>query len=243
MFGKVALILTSVISIASCSAAYAETHDFSIQLSDLSPASSPLQASGQASFHVDVTTGTVFESCALDGRLRNASSKAILAFEASLDLLPGYSGGVHQDYDIDYIFDDHLLEPGSQIPIQERPQPWQMPTNGQISPRKARAEFRVTFVQFADGSTFGKSSWGDALSGERKTKIGIMTALLQAYQSRKEVGLSSAIADGLAKSDNSISVKIWYRELKDIMDAKGAKACVTEIESRLANAKSRMDVL
>ena len=235
------LIFAICSSIAGSSAPY-HPGDSSIPLRDLSAGDSPLKASGQASFHERISTQGIDEKCDLDGKLTNVSSKSILAFEASVDLFPHAGGGIHRDYKIDYIFDRDLLKPGSQFQLQMDPPGRQVTRSEDTSRQPLRAESRVTFVQFADGTQFGKSDWGDALSSDRKTEMNIMTSLLQTYESKKETGLSSAIDEGLAKRESKF-VFALYLQIKEQIAAKGVEGGMTDVKDQLANARIHLNAL
>src|SRR5271168_4084856 len=95
------------------SAAGPRTYETEAPLDDLSAANSPLRATGQASFHVVISTNTKSVTCSLQGSLTNVSSKPVVAFEATLDIASERGGCVHWDYKLDYIFNRNMLNTGS----------------------------------------------------------------------------------------------------------------------------------
>jgi len=217
------------------------TRQFSIPLSDLSAPGSPLMASGEASFRVVKSLDRIDAHCTLYGELRNASSKTIIAFEASLDLIPGRAGCVHYDYQIDYAFDRDLLGPSSQYSLSQDISTWEeVRPRGEYAPDPPKAELTVKFVEFADGSKFGDSHWGDDLPNQRKKEIERMSQLLRAYETGDHFALSKAVADGLAQQDKPRYMDVLLREIQDCINADGPDAAAEEIRFWLANARGRI---
>lgn len=215
---------------------------FSVALVDRSEEASPLRGSGEASFYVNDSEDTIKEECALDGLLRNVSAKDILAFDASVDLFPGLGGGTRLQYHIDYIFDNKLLKPGSSFPIHSSPSRSEFPRNQATPSERAKAEVRVTFVQFADGSTFGRGEWGESIWTERNAEIDRMNALMRAYDGGGAGAFSTALIEMLTEARNSQGVRDRLNQIKDVRDRQGAEVAAAEVRRYLSNAMPRMKI-
>jgi hypothetical protein len=237
---KPSLVILLVLVASMSQAVGRDTRDITAAISDLSAQDSPLKIFGQVIFHELNSGDKLSVGYDIDGEIRNVSLKPVIAFDVSVSLLPQYGGiGRDQEFVTDYIFGRDALEPGSKYSMSGlTPGGDTMPYQGETPVRAARAEARVLFVQFVDGSTFGKSAWGDNLGNERRAEIALYRSLLQAYEKDKASGLSSAITEGFAKPNITKGVNAALGGVQDELSSKGPEAAAEEIRGRLANAQS-----
>jgi hypothetical protein len=234
------MFLAAVLSIGSNTAVCAETHDLSIALTNLSTAGSPFQASGQAQVHEEISADSVKTQWAVDASLTNVSSKPIVAFEVMLELLPDHGAGVHFDYQVDSFFTGDTIEPGSQYLLQEKPSQWLMsPYHPGAAIQKERAELRVVFVEFADGTRYGGGRYANSLNDARSLAVFHLQALLQAYESGEAGALSKAINLALGVPANPSTTRVVLTRIKSILNGQGIDAAAAKIREWLDRAGHR----
>lgn len=241
---RLILVLLLIQSVSASQAVRNETRDVAAPISDLSAPDSPLSVSGQVLFHEVFSKDVSAVQYDIDGEIRNISLKPVIAFDVSVSMLPEYDGGVKQEFTTDYFFERNVLEPGLEFSMSHMtPGNDTGPYDGGAPVRAARAEAQVLFVQFADGSTFGKSAWGDSLANERAAQIGLLHSLLEAYEIGGASGLSSAIAEGLAKPNRPRGVDVMLGSIKYDVRLQGPEATTQEMRDFLAIAQSRESLL
>jgi hypothetical protein len=234
------VVLLLIQSVSASQAVRNDTRDIAAPISDLSAPESPLRVSGQVIFHELNSGDKLSVGYDIDGEIRNISLKPVIAFDVSVSLLPQYGGGIDQEFFTDYIFGRDVLDPGLKYWMSGlTPGGDTMPYQGETPVRAARSEARVLFDQFIDGSTFGKSAWGDNLGNERTAEIALYRSLLQAYEEDKASGLSSAITEGFAKPNRTKGVNAALGGVQYELSSKGPEATAEEIRGFLANAQSR----
>jgi hypothetical protein len=233
-----AFFATVLSTTISCSA-YAQTLDTTAQLNDLSDKDSPLHATGQASFHTALSMNKERLECSVVGNVTNISSKTVVAFEASLELSSEGSGCVHADYTIDYIFDRNLLAPGSHYDLIDRSPAGETDYSGTRAAREPQAQFRVQFVQFADGSSFGSSLWSERLESERRTKVELMKSLLHSFDAGDVSALTTDVKDRLARPGTPRYLDALLRKTSETIEQKGADAAIDDLHEWLTNAEKR----
>jgi hypothetical protein len=241
---RIYLLLLAVLAGAKMVAATPfQAYDNQAQLEDLSAAGSPLRATGLGSFHVDISTSRKSVTCSLEGNVTNVSAKIVVAFQATLDLGSDRLGCEHHDYFVDYVFNPMMLSPGLKYDLNRKGRPieWM----GDVSPTvgKATVEFRVIFVQFADGSTFGTSQWSEELPSQRTARIELMKSLLKQFDDGGSPALTKTIADRLAKPANPQFLWDILVDMREKVDKDGAYAAADEIRERLKAVKERSNLI
>jgi hypothetical protein len=224
-------------------AAGPRTYETEATLDDLSVANSPLRATGKASFRVVISTNTKSVTCSLQGNLTNVSSKAVVAFEARLDIASERGGCVHWDYKVDYIFNRNMLDAGSSYDLTEVFGPVETSHRGSFLVGKAEVNVNVIFVQFSDGSSFGKSDWSEQLSSQRRSKIELMKSLSKAFDDGDAPALAKTVDDRLAQGGEPTFAWSVLYETKQHLQEKGASATVEEIHQRLATVAERSKLI
>jgi len=200
----------------------------------------------------EITSKGIESAAQLTATLKNISTKPIMAFEAITDLSPSYGGGDRMTSHADYFFLDSLLTPGLSTEINIAPHKEIVfgnradhPTSFDDihQPSQARADVKVTFVQFDDGTTFGTSQWAKTLAAERENMMAIMRGLLLAYDANREAGLKSAIEKEQAKPELPTEVSAHLSLIQTKLLEAGATMAAQYIKDRLANAQRRSNVL
>ena len=193
-----------------------------------------------------VTPEGVESTLELIGSLTNISSKPIMAFEAVIDLSASHGGSDHVISQVDYFFSNQPLMPGStsdiSVPLHKelvgRTQAKHSATLNNVDrSSESKADAKVTFVQFSDGTTFGASQWADNLTVQRKNLAEIIGSLLLAFDQNKEIGLKSAIDQEQIRTNLSSELSSSLREIQQRFQEKGAPATVQYLKDCLANGQ------
>jgi len=208
-----------------------------VQVSDLSVGSS-LKAEGSATFYEEVFSDRITSRYRLDVKLTNVSSKPILAFEATVDLLPDLGGGDHVDYRRDFFFESPVLSPGGHDDLLHEPSndSSTIESSGPLTPRKAQADVRILFVEFADGSVFGGGGWADELSTNRTRTVDQLQALLASYNTGDSAAFRLTLTKALTDSKSVDYTATKLNEIRDSMARHGLEATIEEIRTQIANA-------
>jgi hypothetical protein len=218
----------------------------SADVDDLSAVGSPLKCAGKTSLseQLDVVAREAKFRYFLDGTATNVSSKPVLALELQFDISTRLRYGEHVEYRVDFFFTREALAPGSSLPLKigpaglitTRSHPW-------FIERNASAKARVVFVELGDGSTFGKSSWGDELHAARSSAIEYLGSLLEIKDAKGGDALSAAIRTALHDSGAPGYRRVLLGELGQTLDEHGPEGVASEIRSRLENAKQNANVM
>ncbi len=238
-------LVGSTLLLVSSSSHGGQSYDLIVPMTDISSPHSPIKASGQASFHQDLSPDSVKTQCKIKVQLLNASNKSILAYEVSVVAVPDYGGGIGLTSQADYFFrPEQELGPGAQQSLDEPTPNWSVTSRKEGSkPATPKATFQVIFVQFADGSKFGASPWGAALSTVRKQTTEQLELVLEAFRSSGDEGLRLALAKARARLDNPAFTNEVLDDIKETLEANGPKAATAEITRMLDTAQRRKSVM
>jgi hypothetical protein len=220
------------------------SHEDKLAVTNSSEPHAPLIATGTAVLSNTVTSEGVQSNSELTAELKNVSSKLIMAFEVVVDLFTSYGGGDRTVSRDDYFFSKQALMPNSTLPLNVPPSQglvhWSHPpsTLADIGhPPIPKADVKVTFVEFSDGTTFGGCEWASGLSARRKKMIEIIDSLLRAFDKDKETGLRSAIEREEAKADNSSEFYSTLADVRQKLRDQGPSATVEFLKKYVANAE------
>jgi hypothetical protein len=226
--------------------AQGSSREDTLVVTNSSGSDAPLSATGTAVLSSTVTREGVQSNSKLTAELKNVSSKPIMAFEVVVDLFASYGGGDRIVSRVDYFFSNQALMPNSTSPLSVSPHQdfihWSQgsppSTLGDIGhPPSPKADVKVTFVEFADGTAFGGCEWASGLSARREKMIEIIDSLLRAFDRDKETGLSSAIEREQAKADNSSELHSLLADARQKLRDKGPSATVEFLRKYVANAE------
>ncbi|MGC1686541.1 MAG: hypothetical protein WA734_13035 [Candidatus Acidiferrales bacterium] len=218
----------------------------SVEVNDLSDKGSPLKIDSKVVFLDEIVADNqeLRTRYSLDGRVTNAASLEVLAFEVQLDMFSDRGGGGHLNYDVDFFFKQEGIAPGSEVPVKENATGWEIvPYHADVSARAARAEGRVIYAEFADGSTFGHSDWGSSLHAGRIGTMDRMKALVQIYEDGDSSAFSKSIRGAVANQEMSEYTRQMLADLAGILVTRGVDAVAAEIRTRLACAQRHMNAM
>ena len=132
-----------------------------IALHDVSEHGAPLRVSGTISFDVDPSQAIRY-TYRTQGSVANVSDRDVVLTAIHIEASGENAPGLDSDLVVDRFFGPTLLRAGQSEKIDMPPVSFETPTVNSSGPPIPVATAKVTFVQFADGST-----WGDAEAGGR----------------------------------------------------------------------------
>lgn len=232
----------ALIFLVSLGTTRAETvHDITLSVTDLSSEGSPLGVLGTASFHVVTSENVIQTEPDFAVEVTNISSKPILAFEYMLDAVPDYGPGISRWTWRDHFFQlNSLFMPGSQDVFQSLligpTISMGIKAGVNLPTRQPKANLTVLFVEFADGTTFGNSEWGDKLSASRAATLHEFRIFMQAYDSGREADLFVAISNAIDRTYPEQTI-IELTNLKSILDSTESGSALAYIQNALAAAE------
>jgi len=215
-----------------------------LAVTDVSESGAPVSVSGSAYLSSKPTSKGIESNLELKATLKNVSSKPIMAFETVVDISASYGGGDRVISREDYFFSNHAFMPGSTTLVSVPPHSQvvysdhsgKSASTNSLSP-SGRADVRVTFVQFDDGTTFGACVWAGGLDSRRQEMTKIMRGLLQAFDKDREIGLDSAIKKQRANANLSSEIAESLEEIQHKFVHDGAEATVLYLKKSLVNAE------
>lgn len=216
-----------------------------VPLVDKTGASSPFQVSGRLLLREAVQANELEWSWGENVAVKNVSGKPILLFVATLTEIgrhpapagrhsaPG-NGPTYQLED-DRFFSERLIKPGESLVLRDT-----VPGNPDvaccINPlaeiRDASAEYRLHFVQFADGSTFGDPAEAREALAMRQMIVSALRELLKSCSELGAPGFAAKLTDQSPFSTTAIRGQILTKYKED-----GIRAALDRTEQILATAE------
>jgi hypothetical protein len=129
---------------------------FTIPVQDKSDIGSPLEISGTISFTENLLANSITTASEYEVKARNISDKEIVLLVASFEEAGPHGGSRHHVLQFDDVFRAGI-SPGQSFVLSrsDRTTPSFCCINLLSTAEQPKAEVRVRFVQFGDGSTFG----------------------------------------------------------------------------------------
>jgi hypothetical protein len=208
------------------------------KISDLSERGSPIGATGEVAFQEQIAGNAVTTQYQAKLEIENKSKESIVAYQISLDLLPPTGIGTHIDYRRDYLFEENLIMPNSRETLEKEGNSRLVSDSHSDSRQNARAELRVIFVEFADGSHFGSSDWGTNLRLSRQATIDRLAGLLHSYQQGKDAAFQTSLSDAIITSRNDDYLMATLSGIDETLKSKGIGVAVEEVRNKLSHAKN-----
>lgn len=255
VFAIIAMILATLAtasgSPAQSTAIPAPIHDeLTLSVTDVSDSDAPIKmTAGQISFRQDVYPTYVKTTCTTQITLTNVSWRGVLAYEVLVRGTPHYQGWVNRTDRVEGFFRPTAnFAAGSQEPLDYDCSSKTSTAHDDVpnAPQRneaPQATFKLLFVQFADGATYGVSEWGEHLHEGRAAEIEKLKELLHSYQTGGEDGLRVAMDQALASPDNPSYVQSDLRTLDYHLKTEGARAFILKISDRLQAAELHHNVM
>jgi hypothetical protein len=181
---------------------------FSVPIQTKSGADTPLQVSGKLTLQESARGNELEWSWGEKVAITNVTGKAILLFVATIAEIgrhPAPAGrhaalgdGPTYQLEDDRFFNEKLIEPGESLVLRDT-KPGAPDVACCINPlaetHDPSAEYRVQFVQFADGSVFGDPAEARGSLAIRQTILRGLRELLQSYEHDGESGFVARLKD------------------------------------------------
>jgi hypothetical protein len=186
---------------------------YTVRVVDKSDSRSPLKISGTASFTELIVANSVKSSSTFKVDARNVGDKAIILVLAHFEKTGPHGVGTHQVIQRDHFFWGNIA-PGESIVLARGPLA-RRPSACCISPRgpanEPKAEIRVEYVQFIDGSTFGNQTTAKDILGTRSAILDALRRLDNASNSENFLAL---LAQKIQPEDGDIFLETFRRTRK-----------------------------
>ncbi len=191
------------LSLLGCTSLSLVAQVVKLQVSDTSAPGSPISASGTVIVAESIESSPRCQEvsaarCSVvseqyDITLRNVSDKPVVAFVSDFKGRTPNGSSFGVGYEAEMIFGGPLLAPGETAPgprsggVEIRPQ------TAEVRPTTSQAEFRILFVQFADGTTFGDAEAGEHLLLARQKSLEAMARLDGIFSRQGEQAFAQAL--------------------------------------------------
>lgn len=204
--------------------------EIDVPFDDTTVSGSPFEVSGKLSVRETVAGNEVQSSWEENVTAKNISQKPIVLLVGILDAVGPHSDGGYALI-MDQFFSQHVIEPGDTVPLATG-------TTGRGSccinpldkPRDPKAGFRVEFVQFLDGSTFGDPvSAKDALASRTLTR-NFLRKLADTYSEQGEQKFEAQVKEGHGP---------MLPLIRMTADKKGTSAAIAQVREMLAIGEER----
>jgi len=186
---------------------------YTIPVVDKSESGSPLKISGTASFTELIVADAVESSSSFKVDARNVGEKAIILVRAHFEKTGPHGVGTHQVIQRDHFFWGNIA-PGESLVLARGPLA-KRPSACCISPRgpanELKAEVRVQYVQFIDGSTFGDETTAKDILG---TRLAILDALRRLDNASNSENFLALLEQKIQPADADIFLETFRRTRK-----------------------------
>ncbi len=186
---------------------------YTVPIVDKSDPRSPLKISGTASFTELIVANSVKSSSTFKVDARNVGDKAIILVLAYVDEDGPHGVGTHQVIQRDHFFWGNIAPRESLV--LARGDPGRRTSACCVSPRgpanEPKAEVRVQYVQFIDGSTFGDETTAKDILGTRSAILDALRRLDNASNSENFLAL---LAQKIQPEDADIFLETFRRTCK-----------------------------
>jgi len=208
---------------------------FTVPVVDQSDFGSPLEISGTASFTEKVVANSVTTSSEYLVTARNASGRGIVLLVAYFDEAGPRGGGTHHILQFDNLFRPEF-GPGESF-VLARSDPGNRSSFCCVNPLwtadEPKAEVRVQFVQFSDGSTFGVEATAKDILAIRSVVSDRLHRLDGARSDQEFLQL-------LEQKIQPDAADAFFEAVRNIQKAKGTAAARNQVRSGLANAEKHL---
>jgi len=211
---------------------------YTIPVVDKSESGSPLKISGTASFTELIVADSVKSSSSFKVDARNVGEKAIILVRAHFEKTGPHGVGTHQVIQRDHFFWGNIA-PGESLVLARGPLA-KRPSACCISPRgpanELKAEVRVQYVQFIDGSTFGDETTAKDILG---TRLAILDALRRLDNASNSENFLALLEQKIQPADADIFLETFRRTRK----SHGTAAARAQVHTGLTAAAAHAAVM
>lgn len=235
--GKVLLSLCAILWIGSFSLGFTWSGDTKVtvvQVQDRSASGNPFAVSGTVEIReTPLDNKRVKGEISEDILVRNISGRAILTFVAWLDVVPAYGAPEHSVRQYERFFTSELIDPGDELIFSE-PYGYSISPYDfeKSSPESPRAELRIVYVQFLDGSLYGNVAHGRDIRRIRKLTWHYLKDLDKAYTKLGEADFLQELSEIVEPGEN-----VLIENLRKMQRTRGTVAAVLHMRHMLQAAE------
>jgi hypothetical protein len=206
---------------------------YTVPVTEKGDSGKTLQISGTASFTERITGESVTLSSNFRVKARNSSDRGILLVVADYEQIGPHGGASHDVIEIDHFFWGNIGVGESFVLAEGRQSARIIPLSPAEEPR---AEIRVRYVQFTDGSAFGD---------ERAAKEALATryAILESLRRLDNASGNEEFRKLLARRVLPEYADGFLENVRRTANYKGTRQARTQIRVALATAEARMPAL
>ena len=208
-----------------------------VPLEDAGELGKPIEVTGKISVAETIAGNEVRSSWVENVTGKNVSRKPILLLIGILDATGPHSDGGYELI-IDKFFSERVIQPGDTFPFPGRKtERSECCINPLDDSRDPKAEFRVQYVQFLDGSSFGDAAAAKNVLASRSSTLHVLQELERTYS---EQGGQMFVADLEKEVASDASGTVWLvgRTEKE----KGIDAAISQLRKMIPLAAKRHQV-
>ena len=225
--------VTSLLPVVLAVSAWAQL-TFSIPVQDKSGAGTPLEISGTISFSENTLMNSIATSTDYEVKARNHSDKQIVLIVATFDESGPHGGSRHHILQFDDVF--RLgISPGQSFVLtrSDRGTPAFCCIDPQRRAEQPRAEVRVLYVQFSDGSTFGDKN-------AAKDILEIQAAVLDRLRTLDDTRSDEEFLRVLRRGIEPDEADSFFESIRRTQKEKGTSAARSRVRSALINSEKHL---
>jgi len=231
--------LTSAIGVLLFACVVAVAQVAVVPITDASPSASPIHNTGTVTLsQVTLPSGMVTLSHKDNWTVKNVSNKPVMAFVESLRMVyaSGYTIERNAKYEA-FFGPNGILAPGINfdglLSIESsRTEPGRKADSLQ---RQPECEATVRWVQFADGTTFGDSGYGEQFLADRSAIWSALRRLKHVYAADGVNGFARQLEQRAAEP----GVDAYLAHLRDLQQKRGPQKAIEALQEHLAAAEER----
>jgi hypothetical protein len=211
---------------------------YTVPVADKSGSGSPLAISGTASFTERFTAQSVDSSGIFRVKARNVSGKSIILMLAGFDAAGPHGGGTHHAIKIDHFFWGDIA-PGESFVLargRSRKQTSTLRRDSLEPAAEPKAEIRIQYVQFEDGSIFGD----DAAA---KGAIDLRPIILEALRRLDKAGNTEEFLALLKQNIRPEDADRFLATFRETQKKYGTDAARAQVRRGLIVAEGRVPAL
>ncbi len=236
-----ALIVASLAVACFATGGAAQIQESIIEVQDLSAVGTPFAVSGTVSVSEEPTQGRLkFSFQEKDLVFRNISTKTILTFVAHLEIYNSYGRGVLHIKQYECFFAQDVIKPGEAVTITEPgAQTISEPHPADEQRGDPRAEVRVLYVQFLDGSIYGHEAGGREILKLRNVTWRALRRLDRMYTQFGEEEFLKTLEEPVEPE----AVDTLIKNIRHTQKKFGTDAAVRKVRIMLGFAEERQQLI
>jgi hypothetical protein len=218
----------------------ASAGDTTVQMTEKSASGNPIRNIGSCTQSDHPDSAKLVMSDQDHWTVKNTGEKSVVAFVETLDITYPNGGVARHDASYDAYFHADLLNPGDVVPVSMGEGITHVFAKTDAPPVQPQCEVEVRWIQFSDGSTFGKNEYASTILEHR---IEIQTALIHLNEVYATQGTDEFIAQ-LNQPIPSQFADAYVGHLRRLYEANGhdPQATIDRLRQHLTIAEQRVNL-